>query len=42
VLEGDQNLTNLSSTSLVPAFEGIFIIHQTSPFLWDQEPPPPN
>ncbi|MES2595906.1 MAG: SdrD B-like domain-containing protein [Verrucomicrobiota bacterium] len=42
VLEGDQNLTNLNETPLVPAFEGIFIIHQTSPLLWDQEHPPPN
>ena len=40
VQEGDQNLTNLNGDpTLVPAFEGIFIIHQTSPLLWDQEPP---
>ncbi|GEP42210.1 SdrD B-like domain-containing protein [Brevifollis gellanilyticus] len=42
VLEGDQNLGNVNDTPLVPAFEGIFIIHQTTPFLWDQEPPEPN
>lgn len=42
VQEGDQNLTNLNNTIFVPAFEGIFIIRQTSPLLWDQEPPPPN
>lgn len=39
VQEGDQNLTNLNNTIFVPAFEGIFIIRQTSPLLWDQEPP---
>lgn len=39
VQEGDQNLTNLNGTTFVPAFEGIFIIHQASPLLWDQEPP---